>query len=65
MNEKEYKIIEALDDEVASLREVLSEVLYAWDNYERQGAVSELEGQPLIYAAVLEELAELAKGVLK
>lgn len=59
-----YEVV-MLNEEIIGLRAVLSEVLHAWDNYERQGAISELEGQPLIYAVVLEELAELAKGVLK
>lgn len=54
-----------LNDEISDLRAALSEVLHAWDNYERQGAISELEGQPLICAVVLEELTELAKGALK
>jgi hypothetical protein len=37
-------------------------VLEAWANYERMGEVCSFEGNPMIYASTLEEIATLAKA---
>lgn len=39
---------------------VVNCVIEAWASYERFGSITEMEGTPLIYASVLEELNDLA-----
>jgi hypothetical protein len=47
-----------------ALKQLAEKVLEEWDWYERRGAVSRLEGSPLIHASTLEDLAELARTAL-
>ena len=49
--------IESKEAEIAALRRVIND---AWASYERYGETSVLEGQPLIYASVLEEIQDAA-----
>jgi hypothetical protein len=53
---------DAQQAEIAALRQVIND---AWASYERYGETSVLEGQPLIYASVLEEIhaAAIAQAV--
>ena len=54
----------ALEDELVRVRERFGKVLVAiddaWANYERMGEVCPFEGQPMIYAATLEEIHNVA-----
>lgn len=53
------KLIAAAPD----LMELANRVVEEFKNYERIGEICPFEGQPMIYAAVLVELAEFAKIV--
>ena len=66
MNLSDY-IIEnlKLKEELSDTYKVLSEIKNAYDHYEYEGAISELEGNALIYAEVLENLNEAASSFLE
>lgn len=50
--------------EIERLREVAVMATDALSNYERMGEVCSFEGQPMIYAETLVEIAEAARAVL-
>lgn len=54
-----------LREELSDAYEVISEIKNAYDHYEYEGAISELEGVALIYAEVLENLNEEANNFLE
>lgn len=54
-----------LKEELSDAYKVLSDVKSAYDHYEYEGAISELEGNALIYAEVLENLNESVRSFLE
>jgi hypothetical protein len=54
-----------LKEELSDAYEVISDIKSAYDHYEREGAISELEGNALIYAEVLENINDSASSFLE
>lgn len=57
-------VIDSQSAEIERLREVAVMATDALNNYERMGEVCSFEGQPMIYAETLVEIAEAARAAL-